>query len=65
MATSRALNLCSEEAPAGIAAGWRPRDHCVSKLLCIFSTSWSMLKLDGRWLGGYSLKVARNGATMA
>jgi hypothetical protein len=27
------------------------------------STIWSMLKLAGRWLGGYSLKVCRNGAT--
>jgi hypothetical protein len=30
-----------------------------------FSIAWSMVKLAGRWLGGYSLNVARNLATTA
>ena len=36
-----------------------------SKLRCSFSIIWSMLKLEGRWLGGYSLNEARNCAVTA
>ena len=36
----------------------------VWKLCCTFSTMWSMLKLDGRWLGGNFLDVTSAGRAL-
>jgi hypothetical protein len=51
--------------PASLLAGTASQNH-QSPICCLsFSIAWLMLKLPGRWAGGYSLNVSKNSPVSA